>query len=739
MKKKLLFLILVMILIPLTSCDTSTILLYNHEFNPSYDSEYHFDVCECGETINKEEHTFKTEVIKEATCSEVGQIKHYCDCGYFEIEEIPMLEHEYDEWETSIEATCVSKGQLKRTCKNCGHEEYKETNKAAHTPIAYTDLDASCTHEGHLGGSYCSLCGTELESATTIDKKDHNYGEWKITISPTCKSVGQEKRVCKDCNHEEYREVQMLEHTVATYSDEPSTCLVHGHTGGTYCSECNKKLSDSTELPLSDHNYSIELITKQPTLNEEGIKEHRCSECGHSYEEVLPRLSLTESIWTNSLTANSFNNKYIELVYMDLSKNEYYDITLMNKDTISYIKIYDNISHKTYEYYYNKNEVVESCVGGYRHRLYDSSNDPFNEYKDILIKAIQYSSAAYNKVEYDATNKMYLASNISISNYLNEEEIGTVGIKINNDGNLEQFGYSSNKYFINIQQISSSPAITIPDATHHTIGADGKCECCSQTYNIYSVTKDDFNLHYYVNKNTNEVEFDYDLLNNRSDVTFLEPMYYKDNKLTRFTSLYYESSPYIDKVVKSYTINSNKLLKITYSDNTEERLLLLSDNSAITVSDDLAYAYNPYNGNVIGQTFELLLPNNKTRRYKIVSDTELQILEYNEINYFIINDKEIVDFNRNLSNIIGYTCMSNNGNGIKPDGTNDFIYFVLSSNLSLEITYTYLNGTKAFNTITFKNITGYYINGNKDIYIYFMGDNENYVLHYNSNIEIIKI
>ena len=197
MKKKLLFLILGMILIPLTSCDTSTILLYNHEFNPSYDSEYHFDLCECGETINKEEHTFKTEVIKEATCSEAGQLKHYCDCGYSEIEDIPMLEHEYDEWETSIEATCVSKGQLKRTCKNCGHKEYKETNKAAHTPIAYTDLDASCTHEGHIGGSYCSLCGTELEASTTIDKKDHNYGEWKITISPTCKSVGQEKRVCK--------------------------------------------------------------------------------------------------------------------------------------------------------------------------------------------------------------------------------------------------------------------------------------------------------------------------------------------------------------------------------------------------------------------------------------------------------------------------------------------------------------------------------------------------------------
>jgi len=302
------------------------------------------------------------------------------------------------------------------------------------------------------------------------------------------------------------------------------------------------------------------------------------------------------------------------------------------------------------------------------------------------------------------------------------------------------YAYSSSNYMINIQEIGTSPNITIPTATHHHI-VNGKCDRCNNTYTAYSTTKNNIELNYYVNNYTNELEFDYDLVySNQDDVTFLSPIYYKNGNLKRFTSLYYEgTNPYYSKQVKSFTINSNQLLKITYSDNSIERLLLLNDNSAITVSDDLAYAYNPYNGNLIGQSFNLILPNNKIRRYKIISDTEIQITEYNEINYYNINDIEITDFNRNLESILGKTCMSNNGNGIKPDGTNDFIYFVLSSNLSLEITYTYLNGTKAFNTITFKNITGYYINGKKDIYIYFMGDNENYVLHYNDNIEITKI
>lgn len=80
--------------------------------------------------------------------------------------------------------------------------------------------------------------------------------------------------------------------------------------------------------------------------------------------------------------------------------------------------------------------------------------------------------------------------------------------------------------------------------------------------------------------------------------------------------------------------------------------------------------------------------------------------------------------------------MSDNGNGVKPDGSHDYIYFVLLSNFNLEIDYTYLNNP-AFSVVTFQLIEGYYNQGGKDFYIFFMADNKNYVLHYTtSNIEI---
>lgn len=216
------------------------------------------------------------------------------------------------------------------------------------------------------------------------------------------------------------------------------------------------------------------------------------------------------------------------------------------------------------------------------------------------------------------------------------------------------FAYSSANYFINIQSITDSTTIIIPTATHHHI-VDSKCEICNEQYYTYQTTKDNMNLSYYVNKNNKSVEFDYNFITNQDDVTFLYPTYTESNNIKRFITLYYEgSSNYYSKQVKSYTINSNKLLKITYKDYSTQRLLLLNDGTAITVSSDSAYASNPYNGNPVGQTFDLIQAD-KTIRYYIKSDSEIVITEYKEINCYIICDKQFINFNsRTIEKVFGY-------------------------------------------------------------------------------------
>ena len=46
---------------------------------------------------------------------------------------------------------------------------------------------------------------------------------------------------------------------------------------------------------------------------------------------------------------------------------------------------------------------------------------------------------------------------------------------------------------------------------------------------------------------------------------------------------------------------------------------------------------------------------------------------------------------------------------------------------------------KAFSVVTFQGIYGKYTSSGSDFYIYFMGDNQNYKLHYTGNVEITKV
>ena len=679
---------------------------------------------------------------KAASCTEEGHTGGtYCSVCHAELTPytvIPVTNHNYGAWTTSIEATCTHIGQEVRVCKDCNHEEYREVAIKPHTATPYTDLDASCTHEGHTGGTYCSVCNIELTPYTVIDKTAHTYGDWSTVQYPTCISQGQAKRECISCGHEDYKYLDMIDHTPILGEAKASTCIENGHTEGSYCSFCHAELEAPQELPLGSHNYSIETTTKNPTLNNEGELTHTCSVCGVSYTTSIDKLPLTQKIWYESLRNENFVNKSMELYYQDMNLNKEYDILIENKDGKKYVRIYDHVTSKVYEYYYDGHEVVESAVEGYRHRKYDESNDPYITYfETIATNAIYFSSFSYDKVE--RKDGYFLANGIETKNYKGNTESATVGIQIADNGLIEMFAYSSANYFINIQSITDSTTIIIPTATHHHI-VDGKCEICNEQYYTYTTTKDNMNLSYYVNKNNKSVEFDYDFITNQDDVTFLYPTYNESGNIKRFTTLYYEgSSNYYSKQVKSYTINSNKLLKITYKDYSTQRLLLLNDGTAITVTSDSAYANNPYNGNPVGQTFDLV-QTDKTIRYYIKSDTEIVITEYKEINYYIIGNKQFINFNsRTIDKVFGYTFMSDNGNGVKPDGSHDYIYFVLNSDFTLEINYTYLNNP-AFSVVTFKSIEGYYNQGGKEFYIYFMADNENYLLHYNTtNIEISKI
>jgi hypothetical protein len=265
---------------------------------------------------------------------------------------------------------------------------------------------------------------------------------------------------------------------------------------------------------------------------------------------------------------------------------------------------------------------------------------------------------------------------------------------------------------INILTVREETDIHVPSATHHHI-VDGKCQVGNEEYYTYTTQKDNFNLYYYVNKNNKSVEFDYSLINSTvENVQFLMPTYYEERSIKRFNTLYYEpDSYYYSETVKSYTVNSNKLLKISYKDYSTERLLLLSDGTiAIATSDHSA---NPYNGDVIGKTFDII-QKDKTIRYYIKSSTEIIITIYKEINFYIMNGNQFTRFNtRTMNKALGHCIPSDCGQGLKHTGSYSDICFELDTNFKLTIDYDYTDNP-AFNAITFQRIEGYYSEAGKE-------------------------
>ena len=64
---------------------------HNFSLNPSYDTEFHWYECPCGEKQNISPHIYKFEVTKEPSGEEEGIRSIFCDCGYEKHEVIEKL------------------------------------------------------------------------------------------------------------------------------------------------------------------------------------------------------------------------------------------------------------------------------------------------------------------------------------------------------------------------------------------------------------------------------------------------------------------------------------------------------------------------------------------------------------------------------------------------------------------------------------------------------------------------
>ena len=197
----------------------------------------------------------------------------YRQCTYCG-EVLDLTTHITKGWIVDSAATCTQDGSKHLECLDCQHRIDTAIPALGHTPVTDPAVDATCTETGLTEGSHCSVCGEVLTVQEEIPAKGHTYGEYVVTVQPTCTESGVETKTCSVCGDEQTRLVPALGHKETIDPGVAPTCTESGLTDGSHCSVCNIVLVKQGVIPATGHNDS----------NSDGI----CDNCGENLGTHTP-------------------------------------------------------------------------------------------------------------------------------------------------------------------------------------------------------------------------------------------------------------------------------------------------------------------------------------------------------------------------------------------------------------------------------------------------------------------
>ncbi len=154
----------------------------------------------------------------EASCTAAGSYEDvvYCSVCSDEMSRIDKTIAKLSHTPEAVPgkaATCTEKGLTDgEKCSVCGTTitAQQEIPVLSHTPEAVPAKAATCTEKGLTEGKKCSVCKEVLEAQAEIPAKGHNFGEWRVTVQPSC-VPGTEVRTCSVCSEEESRSIDAVD------------------------------------------------------------------------------------------------------------------------------------------------------------------------------------------------------------------------------------------------------------------------------------------------------------------------------------------------------------------------------------------------------------------------------------------------------------------------------------------------------------------------------------------------
>ena len=214
--------------------------------------------------------------------------------------------------------------QVQITRSTCAHEQTELRDVVA----------ATCTEKGYTGDTYCTVCGTKLQSGQETGALGHSWNKGTVTKEPTCTEDGTRELTCTECQATTTETIVANGHSWAEVFtvDKPATCTEEG-SESIHCTACDA-IKEGTAKPVAklDHNwgwqtvlpatctsegtehevctacgtvkenseratdklahaYGAWTVTKEATTTAEGLKQRTCSHCGEVQTETIPKLN----------------------------------------------------------------------------------------------------------------------------------------------------------------------------------------------------------------------------------------------------------------------------------------------------------------------------------------------------------------------------------------------------------------------------------------------------------------
>lgn len=272
-------------------------------------------------------HSYAPMVI-DASCTQAGCTVHVCACGdaYVTETELPTG-HSFTPWKTVKEPTSDTEGLRQRHCAGC---ELTEEASIAILPEGHThtytatQTPPTCLEPGFT--THSCTCGDSYSDSET-PALGHSFAEYKSNGDATCLQDGTMTAVCDRCKQTNTR-TETGSATGHQYTETvvPPTCQQGGFTQ--YVCACGDSYQDNV-TEITDHTWGDWVTTKEPTAEEDGIRQRKCQHCDAMEESSLQYApETTEPPAVTTLCVISWSET--------VGRNETASVTIQGKPGVEY-------------------------------------------------------------------------------------------------------------------------------------------------------------------------------------------------------------------------------------------------------------------------------------------------------------------------------------------------------------------------------------------------------------------